>query len=88
MARGDLFEAVRARYGGLLAALAARGVVPDTSSLTAGETRRAVAGGLPEVYPAVVRATTVFESVMYGRADATASGVDTLAEAERSVRAA
>ena len=88
MARGDLVEAVRARYGALLAALAGRGVVPDTPSLTAGECRRAVAGGLPGAYPVVAKATTIFESVMYGRAEATASGVDTLAAAERSVKAA
>ena len=88
MARGDLAGAVRARYGALLAALAGRGVVPDTPSLTAGECRRAVAGGLPGAYPAVAKATTIFESVMYGRAEATAGGVDTLAAAERSVKAA
>jgi hypothetical protein len=88
MARGDLVEAVRARYGALLAALAGRGIVPDTPSLTAGECRRAVAGGLPGAYPVVARATTIFESVMYGRAEATASGVDTLAAAERQVKAA
>ena len=88
MARGDLAEAVRARYGALLAALAGRGVVPDAPSLTAGECRRAVAGGLPDVYPAVAKATTIFEAVIYGRAEATAGGIDTLAAAERSVRAA
>ncbi|TMK47981.1 MAG: DUF4129 domain-containing protein [Actinobacteria bacterium] len=88
MARGDLVEAVRARYGALLAALAGRGIVPDTPSLTAGECRRAVAGGLPGAYPVVAKATTIFESVMYGRAEATAGGVDTLAAAERSVKAA
>ncbi|MEA2502277.1 MAG: hypothetical protein QOD01_2388, partial [Actinomycetota bacterium] len=88
MGRGDLAGAVRARYGALLAALAGRGIVPDTPSLTAGECRRAVAGGLPGVYLAVAKATTVFESVMYGRAEATAGGVDTLAAAERSVKAA
>jgi len=69
-------------------ALAGRGIVPDTPSLTAGECRRAVAGGLPGAYPVVAKATTIFESVMYGRAEATASGVDTLAAAERSVKAA
>jgi hypothetical protein len=88
LARGDLVEALRARYGALLAALAARGIVPDTPSLTAGEARRAVAGGLPDVYPSVAKATTIFESVMYGRAEATAGGVDTLAAAEKSVKAA
>jgi hypothetical protein len=88
MARGDLAEAVRARYGALLAALAGRGIVPDSPSLTAGECRRAVAGGLPGVYPAVAKATTIFESVIYGRAEATAGGVDTLAAAERSVKTA
>jgi hypothetical protein len=88
MARGDLVEAVRARYAALLAALAGRGIVPDTPSLTAGECRRAVAGGLTNAYPAVAKATTIFESVMYGRAEATAGDVDTLAAAERSVKAA
>ncbi|HYR64389.1 MAG TPA: DUF4129 domain-containing protein [Actinomycetota bacterium] len=87
MARGDLAGAVRARYGALLAALAARGIVPDKPSLTAGECRRAVAGDLPDLYPAVAKATTIFESVMYGRAPATAGEVDTLAAAERSVKA-
>lgn len=88
IARGDLVEAVRARYGALLAALAGRGIVPETPSLTAGECRRAVAGGLPGAYPAVAKATTVFESVLYGRAEATTGSVDSLAAAERSVRAA
>ncbi|MCW3037952.1 MAG: hypothetical protein JWM17_3264, partial [Actinobacteria bacterium] len=88
MARGDLAEAVRARYGALLASLAGRGIVPDTPSLTAGECRRAVAGGLAGVYPVVAKATTIFESVMYGAAEATAGDVDTLAAAERSVKAA
>jgi hypothetical protein len=88
MARGDLAEAVRARYAALLAALAGRGIVPDTPSLTAGECRRAVAGGLAGVYPVVAKATTIFESVMYGAAEATAGDVDTLAAAERSVKAA
>ena len=88
IARGDLGEAVRARYGALLAVLAGRGIVPDTPSLTAGECRRAVAGGLPGAYPVVAKATTIFESVMYGRAEATAGDVATLAAAERSVKAA
>ncbi len=88
IARGDLVEAVRARYGALLAALAGRGIVPDTPSLTAGECRRAVAGGLPGAYPVVAKATTIFESVMYGRVEATAGDVATLAAAERSVKAA
>jgi hypothetical protein len=88
MARGDLVEAVRARYGALLAALAGRGIVPDRPSLTAGECRRAVAGSLTGAYPAVAKATTIFESVMYGRAEATAGDVETLAAAERSVKAA
>ena len=88
MARGDLVQAVRARYGALLAALAARGIVPETPSLTAGECRRAVASALPDAYPSVAKATSIFESVMYGRSEPTAEGVDTLAAAEQSVRAA
>ena len=80
----------RAGSGGFAdtAALAGRGIVPDTPSLTAGECRQAVAGGLPGAYPVVAKATIIFESVMYGRAEATAGGVDTLAAAERSVKAA
>ena len=47
-----------------------------------------MAGGLPDAYPVVAKATTIFESVLYGRAEATTGGVDTLAAAERSVKAA
>ena len=88
LARGDLPGAVRARYGALLAALASRGVVPDIPSLTAGECRRAVAGDLPGVYPVVARATSIFEGVMYGREPVTRAEVDTMAEAQQSVKAA
>lgn len=88
LARGDLDGAVRARFRALLAALAARGVIPDAPSLTAGECRRAVAAHLPDAYPAVARAASIFESTVYGRAPANLGEVDAVAEAERTVRAA
>ena len=85
LARGDLAAAVHARYGALLAALARRGVVPDAASLTAGEARRAVAGALPDVYPAVAGGTAAFESVAYGGSDATSNELEALAAAQRGV---
>jgi len=87
LARGDLAAALRARYRALLAALEARGVIPDAPSLTAGECRKAVAGGLPGAYPAVARATSIFEQAVYGRAPLTLGEVDALRDAEQSVRA-
>lgn len=86
LARGDFEAAVRARYNALLSALSGRGAVPRVLSLTAGECRRAVARNLPEAYPAVERATAVFESVVYGRAAAGQAEADLLAEATASVR--
>ena len=88
LARGDLDAAIRARYQALLAALAARGVIPRAPSLTAGECRRAVAANLPGAYPAVARATAIFESTVYGRSPADRSEVDALQDAQRSVTAA
>jgi hypothetical protein len=88
LARGDLEAAVRARYHALLAILAARGAIPQVPSLTAGECRRAVARNLPAAYPAVARATSIFESTVYGRAPAHKAEVDALQEAEQMVRAA
>lgn len=88
LARGDLEAAVRARYRALLAALAARGVVPAAQSLTAGECRRAVSSGMPDLFPAVARATQVFESAIYGHAAVERAEVETLRQATQQVRAA
>lgn len=88
LARGDLDGAVRARYRALLAALAARGVVPAAQSLTAGECRRAVSKGLPDLFPAVAQATQVFESAIYGHAPIERTSVETLREATQKVKAA
>ncbi|HEU5002647.1 MAG TPA: DUF4129 domain-containing protein [Actinomycetota bacterium] len=88
LARGDLEAAVRARYRALLAALAARGVVPAAQSLTAGECRRAVSSGMPDLFPAVARATQVFESAIYGHTPVERSEVEALREATQQVRAA
>lgn len=87
LARGDFEAAVRARYNALLGVLSARGAIPRVLSLTAGECRRAVARNLPDAYPAVERATAVFESVAYGRAPAGQGEAEALAEATESVRA-
>lgn len=88
LARGDLTGAVRARYRALLAALATRGVIPQTPSLTAGECRRAVASGLPQAYPVVARATTIFEATLYGHSPVDTADVETLREARESVTVA
>lgn len=88
LARGDMEGAVRFRYRALLAALAARGVVPAAQSLTAGECRRAVSRGMPDLFPAVARATQVFESAIYGHTAVEQAEVETVREATQQVRAA
>lgn len=85
LARGDYRAALRARYGALLAALAARGVIPEVPSLTAGECRQAVARRLPEAYPVVERATIAFEASFFGRAPVHREEVDAMGEAEAMV---
>jgi hypothetical protein len=87
LARGDLVGAVRARYRAIQAVLAARGVIPDSPSVTAGETRRAVAGDLPAAYPSVARAADIFEATLYGHVPVTPGEVQELATAEQSVGA-
>jgi len=86
LARGDLDEAVRARYHLLLIALSARGIVEDAPSLTAGECRLAVATAEPELAKAVTDATATFERVAYGAVPADRDDVETLTDAERRVR--
>jgi hypothetical protein len=81
--RGDLREATRALYHALLAALAARRIVSDDASTTAGECRAAVARGLPDLYPAVVDATKGFERVAYGGAKPLPADVEPLRRAIR-----
>ena len=87
LARGDLAGAVRARYSALLAALASRGLIPQTSSVTAGETRAAVAGAEPDLYPAVERATGIFESTVFGHSPVERADVEALRQARESVGA-
>jgi Domain of unknown function (DUF4129) len=86
--RGDLEQAVRSFYRALLSALAARGVVDEAPSLTAGECRRAVGLIQPSLYPMVARATATFERVAYGRAHADRDEVEAMRRAEREARAA
>lgn len=88
LARGDEPEAVRAHYRALLAALARRGVVPDTPSLTAGECRLSVGRFLPGAYSDVARATGIFERVAYGRRALAAGDLDAMRRAEEAARAA
>jgi uncharacterized protein DUF4129 len=88
LSRGDLDAAVHAHYALLLAALAARGVVPDQVSLTAGECRAAVASTMGGMYSLVERATGAFERVAYGDAAARQEDVQALQRATDAVRAA
>jgi len=83
LARGDLREGVRLLYRALLAALARRGVLVESESVTAGECRELVRVGQPAIYAAVAEATTAFERVVYGEAPAGTSDIDTLRLAER-----
>ena len=86
LAAGDLSEAVRALYHLLLATLAARGVVHDAASLTAGECRRAVRSQRPALAPAVDAATRSFERVVFGRMAADEDDIAALRAAERAVQ--
>jgi hypothetical protein len=86
--RGDRRAAIRALYGGLLARLSARGIVPDLPSLTAGECRRAVAASRPALAPLVGRATAAFERVSYGAEPVSDSDLDELRRAGGAAEAA
>jgi uncharacterized protein DUF4129 len=88
LAAGDLVEAVRALYHLMLAALAARGVVHDAPSLTAGECRRAVGIQRPALSPAVDAATATFERVVFGKVPPGDADIEVLRAAERAVRKA
>jgi hypothetical protein len=88
LARGDQPEAVRAHYRALLAALAARGVLQNSPSLTAGECRRTVGSAMPTVYPDVAQATGIFERVAYGRRPLEPGDLEAMRRAEDRVAAA
>lgn len=88
LARGDFNEAVRAQYALLLRELAARDVVPEALSVTAGECRQAVAIGMRDLHSAIEEATGDFERVMYGRAQASERDLAALRRATELVRAA
>ena len=85
--RGDLRAATRALYHALVAALAARGVVAASPSVTAGECRSAVARAIPTLYPTVTEATKAFERVAYGGAPPEPPDIDALRMATREAAA-
>jgi hypothetical protein len=85
-ARGDLAEAVAARYRSVLAELAQRGLLEDRVSLTAGEVRRATAGTL--IARPILEASRRYERVRYGRSRPTEEDLDALVRAERAARSA
>lgn len=85
LAAGDLDAAVRAWYRALLARLAARGVIPETSAITAGECRRAVSRTRPGLSKLVDEATITFERVAFGGSRARPSDVEALRRAESAV---
>jgi len=85
LAHGDEPEAVRAYYRLLLEALASRGIVPSSPSLTAGECRRSVGESRPRLYPSVAKATGVFERVAYGRRPLEPGDLEAMERAEVEV---
>lgn len=85
---GDLREAVRALYAGLLATLAGRGYVVEAPGRTAGECRAAVRGGPATLSEVVGEATESFEGVAYGGRAPEARDVAVLRRAHDLARSA
>lgn len=82
-AQGEWRAALRSRYRGLVAALAASGVVDDVPGRTAGEHRAQVARTAPQAAAEFDSATALFEDAWYGGRPvgaAEASRLATLAE--------
>lgn len=66
-ARGDLREALRCRYGALVATLLAGGVLEDVPGRTVRELDREIARAVPAIADDVVDAGRAFEAAIYGR---------------------
>lgn len=81
--RGDLAATVGWLYGGMVEALARRGMVEDRPSLTAGEVRRSAATG--EFSALVSDVTARYERIRYGLVRPTENDLDTLESAARRV---
>jgi hypothetical protein len=64
---GEWRQAVRARYRGLVADLAGRGVLNEVPGRTAGEYRAELGHALPAASPSFSGATELFEGAWYGR---------------------
>lgn len=75
-AEGDLRGALRARYGELVAELADDGSVAIVAGRTSGELRADVAITRPEGTTAFAEASTAFERVWYGGADASRTDIE------------
>ena len=84
-ASGDLHEAVRARYGALVLALAEAGVVAGRPGLTVGEVDAAVAVGAPTAAGQVGTAGRVLADVVYGHVTPTEADDDRVAAGLRAV---
>ena len=65
-AQGEWRAALRSRYRGMVAALAASGVVDDVPGRTAGEHRAQVARTAPQAAAEFDSATALFEGAWYG----------------------
>ena len=77
--------ALRCRYRGLVADLAARGLVEEVPGRTTGEYRRQVDVAVPDVAPAFDGATDLFEDVWYGGRETGAHDAARLRELEARV---
>ena len=64
---GEWRQAVRARYRGLVADLAGRGLLNEVPGRTAGEYRAELRDALPAASPSFTGATELFEGAWYGR---------------------
>jgi Domain of unknown function (DUF4129) len=79
-------EAVRARYGELLAGLVALAVVADVAGRTSGEYRDELSGSVPAGAEAFGEATSLFEGAWYGGDPSAADDVERFRELAAVVR--
>jgi hypothetical protein len=87
-ARGELKEAVRARFRAVIRELEERGVLDPRAGRTAGEIAREGGAAVPSVAHHLADAAATFDRVWYGRRAADATDYQRMRAADDAIRAA